>query len=200
MRRGNRDAREEGRSRLFDSDLSGRDRRAGAGGRARPAARSAGRPSRDRFDPYWRGTVDPALNAGKFSAVTGTTGEKWLTERVKEFQIASQVIHRARVTTPVYGASSTAPSNVLFGDRALLLDAAQRSGASPRICSSSIASSPTNRSRSRFARGDEDLRLLVDRTLSRLYRSGEAGALYAKWLGEPDANTLTFFRLTALPD
>ena len=49
-------------------------------------------------------------------------------------------------------------------------------------------------------RGDEDLRLLVDRTLSRLYRSGEAGALYAKWCGEPDADTLTFFRLNAIPD
>jgi ABC-type amino acid transport substrate-binding protein len=48
-------------------------------------------------------------------------------------------------------------------------------------------------------RGDEDFRLVVDRTLS-LYRSGEAAALYAKWCGEPDAETLTFFRLSALPD
>jgi ABC-type amino acid transport substrate-binding protein len=49
-------------------------------------------------------------------------------------------------------------------------------------------------------RGDEDFRLLVDRTLSELYRSGEIGNLYASWFGEPDENALTFFRLSTLPE
>ena len=49
-------------------------------------------------------------------------------------------------------------------------------------------------------RGDEDLRLLVDRTLCGLYRSDEIGSLYATWFGEPDENALTFFRLNTLPE
>jgi ABC-type amino acid transport substrate-binding protein len=49
-------------------------------------------------------------------------------------------------------------------------------------------------------RGDEDLRLFVDRTLSRLYGSGDMGGLYTKWFGEPDDTTLAFFRWNTLPD
>jgi putrescine:ornithine antiporter len=49
-------------------------------------------------------------------------------------------------------------------------------------------------------RGDDDLRLLVDRTLSQLYGSAEFSGLYARWLGEFDANAQSFFRLSALPE
>jgi putrescine:ornithine antiporter len=49
-------------------------------------------------------------------------------------------------------------------------------------------------------RGDDDLRLLVDRTLSQLYRSAEFSGLYARWLGEHDENAQSFFRLGALPE
>ena len=47
---------------------------------------------------------------------------------------------------------------------------------------------------------DEAFRLLVDRTLSELYRSGEIGALYAEFFGEPDESALEFFRWSALPE
>jgi putrescine:ornithine antiporter len=49
-------------------------------------------------------------------------------------------------------------------------------------------------------RGDDDFRLLVDQTLSRLYRSPELAKLYAPWFGKADDGTITFFRLSALPD
>jgi putrescine:ornithine antiporter len=48
-------------------------------------------------------------------------------------------------------------------------------------------------------RGDEDLRLIVDRTLSRLYRSGDVNAVYAGWFGPPDSITLDFYRAIAIP-
>jgi hypothetical protein len=44
------------------------------------------------------------------------------------------------------------------------------------------------------------LRLLVDRTLSRLYRSPDFGSLYASYFGTPDAVVLQFFQSVALPD
>jgi ABC-type amino acid transport substrate-binding protein len=51
-----------------------------------------------------------------------------------------------------------------------------------------------------LARGDEDLRLVVDRTLSRLFRSKEFPDLYAKWFGKLDDRAMTFFRQSALPE
>jgi ABC-type amino acid transport substrate-binding protein len=51
-----------------------------------------------------------------------------------------------------------------------------------------------------FARGDDDFRLLVDRTLSKLYRSGRIFNTYTQYFGEPDDTTQSFFRFVALPD
>ena len=44
-----------------------------------------------------------------------------------------------------------------------------------------------------LARGDEDFRLLVDRSLSRLYASSAFGELYKRWHGELDERTRTYF-------
>jgi putrescine:ornithine antiporter len=49
-------------------------------------------------------------------------------------------------------------------------------------------------------RGSDDARLAVDRALSRLYREGEWRAIYVKWFGEPDPETIAFFRLSVLPE
>jgi ABC-type amino acid transport substrate-binding protein len=48
--------------------------------------------------------------------------------------------------------------------------------------------------------GDDDFRVLVDRSLSRLYSSGDFAALYSKWLGEFDERARTFFVWNALPE
>jgi putrescine:ornithine antiporter len=49
-------------------------------------------------------------------------------------------------------------------------------------------------------RGSEDLRLLVDRSLSRLYRSGEITQVYSRFFGAPGKGTQQFFEHTALPE
>jgi len=41
---------------------------------------------------------------------------------------------------------------------------------------------------------------VVDRTLSRLYASKDFPALYAKWFGTADDNTLAFFRWNTVPE
>ena len=51
-----------------------------------------------------------------------------------------------------------------------------------------------------LALGNEDLRLLVDKSLSTLSRSGETQSLYKRFFGEPDENALTFFRLNTIAD
>jgi ABC-type amino acid transport substrate-binding protein len=51
-----------------------------------------------------------------------------------------------------------------------------------------------------LARGDEDFRLLVDKTLSQFFRSENFHGLYVKWFGQPDESAVMFFRLSALPE
>ena len=90
-------------------------------------------------------------------------------------------------------------SDVLFADRAILLDAAAHNP-SPRdlvVLERQYTYEPIALA---FSRGDEDFRLLVDRTLSRLYRTGEIQAIYERYFGKPDANTLEFFRFVAMPE
>ena len=49
-------------------------------------------------------------------------------------------------------------------------------------------------------KGDEDFRLLVDRSLSRIYRSLEIESILAEHLGRPGPQVLNFFLATALPE
>jgi putrescine:ornithine antiporter len=168
--------------------------RADAPARLREVA--SGRPAELR--PYWRGTVGQILQEQVFSVVKGTTSEGWLAGRAKDFQIAAKV---APVESYDAGVQRVLDRtvNVFFGDRALLLDAVKRSPSAGDllVVDRLFTHEPLALA---LPRGDEDFRLLVDRTLSRLYRSGEITAIYAKWCGEPDENALTFFRWNALPD
>ena len=49
-------------------------------------------------------------------------------------------------------------------------------------------------------RGDEEMRLVVDRALSRLFRSPDLAPLYTTYFGAPDPGVLEFFQSVALPD
>lgn len=50
-----------------------------------------------------------------------------------------------------------------------------------------------------MARGDEDLRLLVDSELSLIYRSGEIEPLYRRYFGELSEQVRLLFKAYALP-
>jgi putrescine:ornithine antiporter len=156
---------------------------------------SGGRPE---LRPYWRGSMNQILQEQAFSVVKGTTSEDWLAGRLKEFQIAARVVPVDTYEAGLRGVVDRSVS-VLFGDRAILLDAARRSPSARDlvVLDRLFTYEPLALA---LPRGDEDFRLLVDRTLSGLYRSGEVGAIYAKWCGEPDENVLTFFRWNTLPE
>jgi hypothetical protein len=51
-----------------------------------------------------------------------------------------------------------------------------------------------------MARDNDNLRLVVDRSLSRFYRSPEFHTLYLKTFGEPTTGALLFYQVSALPD
>ena len=82
-------------------------------------------------------------------------------------------------------------SDVLFGERSILLDAKKRNpaGRDLIVLDRLFTYEPLAFA---LALGNEDLRLLVDKSLSPLSRSGETQSLYKRFFGEPDENALTF--------
>jgi putrescine:ornithine antiporter len=148
--------------------------------------------------PLWRASVGLALQKKTFSAVTGTTVLTWLTGKRDEFKIDSKIdpveSHDAGVRRVL-----DRSCDVFFGERSILLDAVKRnpSAADLMVLDHIFTYEPIALA---LVRGDEDLRLLVDRSLSKLYRSGAFLPIYRQYLGEPDVNTLTFFRLSAVPE
>ena len=48
-----------------------------------------------------------------------------------------------------------------------------------------------------MARNNDDFRLVVDTTLSKLYTSGEIFQIYKNYFGEPSEMTMTLFKLVA---
>src|SRR6185295_15543668 len=120
----------------------------------------------------------------------------WLAGRMKELDVVAAV---APVNSYGSGVQRLIDrrSDVLFGERAVLLESAKRHGRDVDVLDRLFTYEPLALV---LARGDEDFRGLVDRALSKVYRSGEIGELYTNSFGEPGESTLTFFRWNALPE
>lgn len=155
-----------------------------------------GKPQPDR--PAWRGAPSRLLQSKSLAVVGGTTAEAWLAEKLGELQVVAETVtvsdYQEGVRRVLEG-----ESDAFFGDRVLLLGAIESRGAGDDLAllDRLFTHEPLALA---LPRGDEDFRLLVDRTLSGLYRSGEIEELYAKWCGDPDETARAFFRNNALPD
>src|SRR5262249_13406512 len=121
-----------------------------------------------------------------------------LTAKLNEFQIDAKIVpvesHEAGVQRVL-----NRTSDVLFGERSVLLDAKRRN---PYARDMVVLDRLFTCQPLAFAlrRNDEDFRLLVDRSLSKLSQSGETQSLYKRFFGEPDENTLTLFRLNTVAE
>jgi ABC-type amino acid transport substrate-binding protein len=148
--------------------------------------------------PIWRGSPARILDKKTFAVVKGTTAEKWLADRISTFEITASV-----VTVETYEAGINLvldrDADVLFGDRAILLDAAAAYASSGdlMVLDRQFTYEPIAIA---LPRGDEDLRLIVDRALSRLFASPDIRELYRKWFGAPDVEAVAFFKMTVVPE
>jgi polar amino acid transport system substrate-binding protein len=149
--------------------------------------------------PVWRASpARTVLEKKTFSVVAGTSAEAWLTGRIGEFQLDATIMpvasYDAGIQRVLDGSSA-----VFFGDRPILLVTARRNAAAEDliVLDRLFTEEPTALV---LARDDEELRLIVDRTLSRLFRSKDFPDLYGKWFGTPDSDAIDFFRSSALPE
>jgi polar amino acid transport system substrate-binding protein len=149
--------------------------------------------------PIWRGSpARTLLEQQTFAVVANTRAVDWLRERADAFDIDARIVpvdsYDAGVQSLIDGTS-----DVLFGDRAILLEAAKRNPAAQdlTLLDRRFTNEPVGLV---LARGDEDFRLVVDQKLSQTIRSDAFRGLYARWFGEFDQPTARFFRDTVLPD
>jgi ABC-type amino acid transport substrate-binding protein len=150
------------------------------------------------YRPLWRGSIGLALQNRTFSAVTSTTALNWLSSKLDEFKIDAKIVPVESHDQGVQRVLNRS-SDVLFGERSILLDAKKRNpaGRDLIVLDRLFTYEPLAFA---LALGNEDLRLLVDKSLSSLSRSGETQNLYKRFFGEPDENALTFFRLNTIAD
>ena len=168
--------------------------RADSPARLREVLSGRGSPS----DPVWRAHATQLLRARDFTVVSGTTAEAWLGKRLNDLEVIAGI---APVNSYEEGVQRVLNrrSDVFFGDRAILLDAASRHGSARDlvVLDRLFTYEPMALT---LAPGDDEFRLFVDRALSRVYRSGEMVRLYAKSFGEPDESAVTFFRWNTLSE
>jgi ABC-type amino acid transport substrate-binding protein len=167
--------------------------RTDASGQLRDALADRPRPT----TAVWRAHATQALQSRDFSFVVGTTAEPWLAERMRTLQVIARV---APVETYDAGVQRLRDrqSDVFFGERAILLSTASHAIARDVVVLDRLFTyEPVALT---LRRGDEDFRLLVDRTLARLYRSDEIGDVYMRSFGVLDESARTFFRWNAVPD
>jgi len=147
--------------------------------------------------PLWRGST-AALDQRSFAVVEGSPVAEWLAGRIDTFKVIAKVMNVGSVDDGVQRVLD-GDADVFFGERTVLLDAASRSrGADElKVIGRQFTVEPVAIG---LARGDEELRLVVDRALSRLFRSEDFGTLYAQWFGTPEQNAFVFLRGSALPE
>jgi ABC-type amino acid transport substrate-binding protein len=148
--------------------------------------------------PVWRASANQVLQARAFAAVQDTTGEAWLTARIRDLQIVADVV---RVSSYEAGVKAVLDhkADAFFGERALLLEAGNH-----QVFSSDLLIVARLFTYEPLAlatpRNDDDFRLLVDRVLSGLYASGGIRDIYTRSFGAPDEQMLAFLAWHTLPE
>jgi len=149
--------------------------------------------------PLWRGSPQLAiLNQRNFAVVSGSSAERRLGERKDELNVTSAITPVPDIKTGLQRVLR-GESDALVADRSVLLDLTRNDAAGKDLVVVDRLLDRTSLSLA-MQRGDEDLRLLVDATLSRLYRTGRIDDIFEQHLGKPDAATREWFRRVAQPE
>jgi ABC-type amino acid transport substrate-binding protein len=148
--------------------------------------------------PVWRGNPGDLGGSVTFAVIGGSTIEKELQQALAQRRIVVKTLPVASFAEGVQAVLDRR-ATVMFGERPVLADAALRGPGAGQLTVLDRRFSRTTLALA-LPLGDTELRLLVDRSLSRLYRSPDFGALYAASFGAMEAQMAEFYQLIALPE
>jgi len=149
--------------------------------------------------PLWRGTpTEQLLQTQTMAVVAGTPTEKVLADALTRLQLSAKVAPVKNYSEGVQAVLER-KANVFFADRSILLEAVKRnpSFSDLKVIDRRFTQGPVAIA---LPLGNEKARLALDKALGRLYTTPDFRALYAKWFGEPDADTVAFYRQITLPE
>lgn len=148
--------------------------------------------------PVWRGSpMLAALQQRTFVVISGSLQERLLKERRRELAVNSAISLVPDLATGLKQLQD-GKADAFVAERNVLLDLAKRDTSGDLdVLNRVFDYEPLAFA---MSRDDPDFRLLVDRTLSQLYRSGKADAIYEQYLGKPDQAEKNWFRRTAVPE
>jgi glutamate/aspartate transport system substrate-binding protein len=141
------------------------------------------------------------LGGKKVAVVAGTTTEKVLADFLRETSTAATVV---TVKDHDEGLAALEASRVdaYISDRAILVGLALRVRGTKRL---TLLSEQLSYEPYAFMvrRDDSAFRLVANRTLARIYRSGAIGTIYAKWfgaIGKPGPALIMMYAVQGLPE
>jgi ABC-type amino acid transport substrate-binding protein len=142
--------------------------------------------------------VAEALKGRRIGVRRDTTAERWLREGplkgIEDAEIVPIESHDAGIEQVLAG-----EIDVYFADQAILSGQVRSSGSAAELAITQKAF--TNEPYAlALPRGDEDFRLIIDRALSHLYRTGAILKLFERHFGQPDATVKLFYLMSALPE
>ncbi|WP_445146712.1 amino acid ABC transporter substrate-binding protein [Dyella sp. Tek66A03] len=149
--------------------------------------------------PLWRGSPRLlVLEQKRFAVIKGSSAERLLAERRSELNVNAFISAVPDLATGMQQVVD-GRADAFVSDRTVLLDLAKRDPSGGQVM---VLDRVFDREALSFVlgRNDEDFRLLVDTTLSGLYRSGKIDSIYEQFFGAPDAAMREWFRKTGLPD
>ena len=159
----------------------------------------AGREAKDDRQPLWRGSPRvAALQQRTFAVIAGTSTENRLKEARERLKVNSSIVSVPDLATAIRQVSDGS-ADAFFGERTTLLDAIKHDASAGELMVLDRYFDHTPLSFA-LARGDEDFRLMVDASLSHLYRSGKIAEAYAQFFGNPDDAAMAQFSRSALRD
>jgi ABC-type amino acid transport substrate-binding protein len=142
------------------------------------------------------------LRGKTVSVVVGTTTENALDERLAEGLIDAKVL-KVKDHNEGMAALDAGKVDAHAGDQLILIGLAKASPDQGKyaLASELFSYEPYGLM---IRRNDADFRLVANRALSKLYRSGEIGSVYQKWFGEwggrPSQLLLAMFALNSFPE
>jgi len=150
------------------------------------------------YRPTWKAVALNILREQVFVTVPGTTAEQWIEQKGDEFQVQFHVEPVSDYEAGIQAVLDRKAS-AFFAERAILLDAVKNHKSADDLI---VLDRQFTYERLALPvqRGDEQFRLLVDRTLSQEFESAGYRGTYAKWFGEPNEKSEVFFRWNSLPE
>ncbi|WP_137974227.1 amino acid ABC transporter substrate-binding protein [Pseudomonas sp. F(2018)] len=147
--------------------------------------------------PQWRATINRGLIHERFAVIGDSVTEHWVRSKLRLYGVQASVVPVAGYAEGV-AVVAEGKADAFFADRVVLQNqvALSRAAGELQVLDRLFELEPLALV---MARGDDDFRLLVDRELSQVYRTGDIEPLYRKYFGEPSAQVRLLFQAYSRP-